>query len=54
MSDAELRALRASVYGECSDENWKAVRENWRKVDGISFLKERSAAMDLFSSKPKT
>ena len=43
MSDAELRALRAAVYGECSDMNWEAVREVWNTPENIAWLRERAA-----------
>lgn len=43
MSDADLRALRAAVYGECSDMNWEAVREVWRSPENIEWLRGRAA-----------
>lgn len=38
-TEAVVRAWRAKVYGECTDENWEAVRENWMKPENIEWLK---------------
>lgn len=43
MTEAEIRALRAKVYGECTDINWIAVRDNWMRKDAIEWLKGKAA-----------
>ena len=43
MSEEEVRALRAQVYcGDCTDENWQAVRRYWMGDEGLAWLKERA------------
>ena len=39
--ETELRVLRAKVYGECTDANWEAVKENWAKPESKQWLKDR-------------
>ena len=40
LSSADLRVLRAAVYGECSDDNWQAVIDNWSKPEAVQWLRE--------------
>lgn len=40
LSENEVRALRARVYGECSDHNWNCCRENWMRPDSVRWLLE--------------
>lgn len=38
----QTRKVRARVYGECTDENWMAVRDNWVKPDSFRWLEEKA------------
>lgn len=40
MTPAEVRALRAQVYGECSDNNWLACEAKWLLPENILWLQE--------------
>jgi hypothetical protein len=40
MTEAEVRALRAKVYGECSDKNWECCRERWMEPENVKWLRE--------------
>lgn len=42
-TEEEFRKLRAAVYGECTDENWNAVKDNWSAPDGENWLREKAA-----------
>jgi len=42
ISDADLRKLRSIVYHECTDANWEAVKDNWRKPDALAWLQEQA------------
>jgi hypothetical protein len=42
MDETQLRALRAEVYGECTDGNWFAVREHWMEPEAQQFLRDHS------------
>ncbi len=39
ITEAEVRALRASVYGEVSDESWDKVKHKWMTEENIRWLK---------------
>ena len=29
LTETDVRELRANIYGECTENNWSACRENW-------------------------
>lgn len=37
----QLRAMRAMVYGECTDANWKEVELDWARPDSVKWLNEK-------------
>jgi hypothetical protein len=37
-TEAEVRQLRANIYGEVSDESWNKVKENWMKPSELKWL----------------
>lgn len=43
LTEAQVRQLRAIIYGECSDKNWEEVRHNWMRPDSIKWLKEKAS-----------
>jgi hypothetical protein len=38
LTEDEIRALRANIYGECTDGNWLACREKWMRPDSVTWL----------------
>lgn len=40
MTASEVRALRALVYGECSDHNWLMCEHLWMKPEASQWPKE--------------
>lgn len=40
ITEEEVRALRAGIYGECTDSNWSHVREKWLTPENVQWLKE--------------
>lgn len=50
MTEAEVRKLRAVIYGECDDYNWEAVRDNWMRPENIEWL-QSMAEKEVFYAK---
>lgn len=42
-TEAEVRALRAAVYGECSDSHWEAVKDRCMTPWNIETLRRAAA-----------
>lgn len=40
LTDAEIRQLRASIYGEISDASWEKVKSNWSTTENAQWLLE--------------
>lgn len=38
---ADIRKLRANVYGEIPDASWEKVKENWCKPENQKWLREQ-------------
>lgn len=38
LSEAEVRKLRAAIYGECTDKTWNSCKENWMTKENIQWL----------------
>jgi hypothetical protein len=43
ISEQTVRSLRAIIYGECSDSNWEACKENWMRADSVEWLGDEAA-----------
>ena len=41
VTEAEVRKLRANVYGETNDHAWYAVCENWSKPENVRWLRDQ-------------
>lgn len=43
ISETEVRALRAAIYGECTDNNWEHCRDKWMTPENVQWLKEHQS-----------
>ena len=49
-SEAEVRQLRANIYGECTENNWVYCKEKWMMPENIQWLKEHQPKSNADSS----
>lgn len=40
MTESAIRLLRRRVFGECSETNWQATRQNWMDTRSVEWLRD--------------
>lgn len=37
--ETEIRAMRNSIYGPCTDKSWEACKDAWMRKDSVEWLR---------------
>lgn len=50
-SEGAVSRMRANVYGECTEQNWRACKDKWMEPENIRWLAEQRQNMGMPSPK---